>query len=188
MGNIKKTVQDTYDLLIKAKADTLLPNWDEIVLSMTAKTQTASGAPREITLLKDVDGNVIGRKCTLSDKWFAIGEFFKGTSVIKQLDQEKARIYTAAKKLEKEAEVIRDEAKSAETPEAKLEVYERYENAIDEAKKARTIAVDTKIIAEESKDGLATIDELAKALGVELGKTANVPKPAEPKADNKASA
>jgi len=179
---IKKTVLATYDLLIAAKADTLLDNWDAIVASMTA--QTATGAPREITILKDVEQNVIGRMCTLSKKWFAIEAFFKGTSVIKELDQEKAKIYTAAKKLEKDAESIREEAKTAETPEAKLEIYDRYEKALDVAKSARTKPVNAKIIEKASKAGLATIEDLAKSLDVVLGTTANIPKPKEEKAED----
>ncbi len=175
---IKKTVQATYDLLIGANVNELISveAWEAIEQSMTAKAQTASGAPREVTLLKDLHGEVIGRLCTLSRKWFPIASFFKGTSVIKELDQEKAKVYNAAKKLEKEAEVIREEAKTAETPEDKLAVYDRYEAALDTAKAARTTPVDAKIVTKAGKDGLDSIEALADSLGVVLGETANVPK------------
>jgi len=183
---LKKTMLGLHAILLSAQVNTLVDAsvWDKIIAEMTPKTPaTGTVTPREITILKDAEQNVIGRMCTLSKKWFPISEFFKGTAVIKSLDQEKAKIYNAAKKMEKDADAIRDEAKTAETPEEKLAVYERYETAIDEAKLARAIEVDPAIIETASVGGFDTIEGLAVELGVVLGETANIPKPKEEKVE-----
>ena len=187
--NIKKTMLPLFTLLVESDAEARLGDntWAAILEEMKPKTATAgTTTPREVTILKDVDGNVLGRQCTLSKKWFPISEFFKGTSVIKKLDQEKAKIYNEAKKLEKDADSIRDEAKTAETPEERLAIYDRYESALDEAKLARTKPVDAKIVKAEAKDGLDTIEQLAEQFGVVLGETANVPKVKETEATEEA--
>lgn len=181
---IKKTFQETYDTLLNAGVPDFMGSEafnDMVKNQFVAKTSTGPATPREVTILRDVDQNILGRKCMLANKWFSISEFFKGTSVIKTLDQEKAKIYNAAKKLEKEANTIRDEAKTAETPEERLALYDKYEDAIDAAKAAQSVPVDAKIVAKAAEGGLDTIEDLASALGVVLGETANIPKPAEAK-------
>lgn len=147
MSRIKLTVQRLHKILIKNKVEELIgaEAWSKIMAELVLKHEDSSG-PRAITTYKNAEGDLVARICMTTRLWLPISYFYVGTSVVKGIDKEKARIYTAAKKLETEAGSFRDEAKLAETAEDKLALYEEYELAYQEAVEARAIPVDPEIV------------------------------------------
>ena len=80
-----------------------------------AKTQS-SGGTREYVKLFDKNGEMIGRKCTVTGKWFSAEHFSKNTSVIKSVDHIKAKFYNESKQMEKEALALVEKAREASNP------------------------------------------------------------------------
>ena len=124
---------------------------------------TTTGTPREAVKLYDVDGVLLGRKCTVTGKWFGADCFYKDGSIHKEADAAKAKLYTESKKMESEAQRILDEAREITDMEDKLAAYERYDTAMVEAKNHRLQPLDITI-----KGGFDTIQDLAAALGVDV--------------------
>ena len=131
-----------------------------------AKSATTSNGPREVTILKDIDGNQLGRKCTVTEKWFANDAFSKGTTCVKLADAERAKLYTESKKMERDAQKLLDEAKEITDVEEKVAKYEEYDKALADAKAFRTTPVT--ITDEMLVGGFDTIEDLAASMGVEV--------------------
>jgi hypothetical protein len=138
-----------------------------------ASGSTSTG-PREITILKDIEGEQLGRKCSVTGLWFSNDSFSKNTTCVKLADAARGKNYTEARAMETDAKSILAEAKELTDIEAKVAKYEEYDAKLAEAQAHRGSEV---IVTDEMKEGgVETIEELAKALGVEV----NPVKPVEP--------
>jgi hypothetical protein len=131
-----------------------------------SKSSNESTGPREITILKDNAGNMLGRKCTITGLWFEAERFSKGTTCVKEADAARVKQYNESKKMEKEALSILDEAKEITDVMEKVAKYEEYDTKLAEAKVFRTQPIAVTDVMTEG--GFATIEELATAMGVEL--------------------
>ena len=125
---------------------------------------TTTSGPREITILKDAEGNVLGRKCTVLGSFFKVDRFSKGATMVKEVEAVKAKLYTESKKMEKDAGALLDEARTLTDAGEKVAKYEEYDQKLVEAKNHRNQPV----TIENIDGGFATIEELAKDLGVEV--------------------
>lgn len=125
---------------------------------------TGSTSPREITILKDAEGNVLGRKCTVLGSFFKVDRFSKGATMVKEVEAVKAKLYTESKKMEKDAGSLLDEARTLTDAGEKVAKYEEYDQKLVEAKNHRNQT----ITIESIEGGFATIEDLAKNLGVEV--------------------
>lgn len=138
---------------------------------------TTSNGPREITILKDIEGVQLGRKCTVTGLWFPTERFAKNTTCVKSADAAKGKLYNASKVMEKNAQAILGEAKDIVDVNEKVAKYEEYDVKLAEAKAFRLQAVE--VTTEMSEGGVDSIDELASNLGVEI----NPIKPVEENTD-----
>ena len=125
----------------------------------------AGNGPREITILKDIEGVQLGRKCTATGLWFDNTHFSKNTTINKLAEKVKVKLYHDGKKLEQDAQSILLEAKELVDVNEKVAKYEAYDTALAEAK---NIKATFEVTAEMSEGGVETIEELATALGVEV--------------------
>lgn len=130
-----------------------------------AKGETSAG-PREITILKDINGEQLGRKCTATNLFFANEAFSKGAVMIKTAEALKAKLYTESKKMETAAQSLLAEAKGCEDVGEKIAKYEAFDSALEAAKQFRAQPIE--VTDEMKQGGFATIEELASALGVEV--------------------
>ena len=130
-----------------------------------AKGRGESNGPREITILKDIEGVQLGRKCTATNLWFDNTHFSKNTTINKPAEKVKVALYHEGKKLEKDAQSILVEAKDIVDVNEKVAKYEEYDAALASAKDIKATFV---VTDEMNADGVATIEELAQALGVEV--------------------
>ena len=128
---------------------------------------TTTSGPREITILKDAEGNVLGRKCTVLGSFFKVDRFSKGATMVKEVEAVKAKLYTESKKMEKDAGALLDEARTLTDAGEKVAKYEEYDQKLVEAKNHRNQTV----TIENIEGGFATIEDLAKDLGVEVNPT-----------------
>lgn len=138
--NVKKTMEPLAKELVAQGIDKL-EGWDKILKLMLPATPEASSEPKEVTILKDVDGNVIARKCTITNKWFEIERFYKNGTIIKEADGAKNKLYAESKTMEGKAKSILDEARTLVDVEAKLAKFEEYDKALVEAKEYRSQAI-----------------------------------------------
>lgn len=138
---------------------------------------TTSNGPREVTILKDIEGVQLGRKCTVTGLWFPTDRFAKNTTCVKAADAAKGKLYNTSKVMEKDAQTILGEAKDIVDVNEKVAKYEEYDAKLAEAKAHRLQAVE--ITDEMSEGGLESIEALAEALSVEV----NPVKPVEPAED-----
>ena len=130
-----------------------------------AKGRGESNGPREVTILKDIEGVQLGRKCTATDLWFDNSHFSKNTTINKPAEKVKVALYHEGKKLEKDAQSILAEAKDIVDVNEKVAKYEEYDEALASAKDIKA----TFVVTDEMREGgVATIEELATALGVEV--------------------
>lgn len=143
--NVKKTMEPLAKELVAQGVDKL-EGWDKILKLMLPSTPEASTEPKEVTILKDGEGNVIARKCTITNKWFEIERFYKNGTIIKEADGAKNKLYAESKAMESKAKSILDEARTLVDVEAKLAKFEEYDKALVEAKeyRAQPIVVDEK--------------------------------------------
>lgn len=128
------------------------------------------GGPREVTILKDIDGNQLGRKCAISELWFDDSYFNKGASITKLVNAVKAKAYSESKVMENEAKALLDEAKDITDMAEKVAKYEEYDAKLVEAKAHRNVDV---VITDEMREGgFETIEALAEDMGVEVNPVA----------------
>ena len=170
---IKKTMAIVAMAMVEAGVPNVLKadKWESIVDAMKpADGSTGTSTPREITILKDVDGNQLGRQCSVTKLWFANESFNKGTTCVKLADSAKGKLYNESKVMEKAAMAIIDEARDITDVNEKVAKYEAYDKQLLEAKSHRAQAI---VITDEMKEGgVESIDALAKELGVEVNPVA----------------
>lgn len=133
---VKKTMQALAIELIKQGVDKT-PGWDKILKLMLPATTESSSVPREVTILKDEAGEMIARKCTITNKWFLAERFYKNGSIIKEADGAKNKLYSESKAMENTAKSILEEARSLTNVEDKLAKFEEYDRALEAAKAYR---------------------------------------------------
>lgn len=135
----------------------------------------ASTGPREVTILKDIEGEQLGRKCTVTGLWFDNSYFSKGTTCVKDADTAKGKLYNESKKMEKDAQALLDEAKDITDIEEKVAKYEEYDAKLAEAKAYRLQPV---VVTDAMKQGgFETIEDLAKDMDVEVNPIKPTPAP-----------
>lgn len=127
------------------------------------KSGAASTGPREVTILRDGE-EIVGRKCTVTDKFFPIDRFAKNTSCIKEADGAKGKLYNESKKIEKDAQALLEEARGITDTAEKVAKFEQYDAEIQRAGEVRKTPVE---IEDEWLEGsFDTIEELAASLNV----------------------
>lgn len=163
---LKKTMGVTAVLLLAGGADKL-NNWDEIVKSMQPKDGPAGeSTPREVTILKDIEGNQLGRKCSVTGLWFPTDRFFKSGTLIKEADGAKNKLYSESKKMESDAKALLVEAREISDPMEKVAKFEEYDTALESAQKHR--ATEIAVVPKWTKGSFESIEALAKNLKVEV--------------------
>lgn len=166
MANIKKTMEAplAYLVALNVMSEAQLNEFQ--TKFCYAAAGSVSNGPREITILKDADGEMLGRKCMVTNLFYVADRFAKGTTCIKEADGAKGKLYTESKKMEKEAMSLLDEAREIEDIEERVAKFEAYDQALQDAKVVRTQPV---VIQDEwLEGGFATIEDLALDLGVEV--------------------
>ncbi len=143
---------------------------DAVIAIMQPVDGSVSKGPREVTILKDIDGVQLGRKCSVTGLWFANEAFSKGTTAVKLADAAKGRLYNESKAIEKEALVLMEEARDITDITEKVAKYEAYDAKLLAAKAHRLSPV--AITEEMAKGGVDTIEQLAKALKVKVNPVA----------------
>ena len=162
--NIKKTMQPVLEFVTKygkMTPENLEQFTNEFCI---AKSGTTSTGPREVTILRDVEGNQLGRKCSVTGLWFDNSHFSKNTTCVKAADKARGLRHVEARKMIKDAETILAEAKDITDIAGKVAKYEEYDAKLAEANAHRK--ADIAITDEMKKGGVETIEDLAKSLKV----------------------
>lgn len=163
---LKKTMNVLALLLLNGGANKL-PNWELIVNEMKPKDgSTGDSKPREVTILKDIEGGQLGRKCSVTGKWFINDKFFKSGTLIKEADGAKNKLYAESKTMETNAKSLLVEARELNNPLDKVKKFEAYDEALEKAKAHRATAI--KVDPKWLEGSFATIEDLAKHLKVEI--------------------
>lgn len=161
---IKKTMQEPLEF-IQEHGNLSKENLEKFIAQYCVpKTGATSTGPREVTILRDEEGNMLGRKCSVTGLWFPADKFSKGTTANKPSDTAKGKLYNESKKIEKDAQSLLDEAKDIADIQEKVAKYEEYDAKLAEAKALRLQKPE--ITAEMTEGGVETIEDLAKALNV----------------------
>jgi len=161
---IKKTMQEPL-AFIKEHGNLSKENLEKFITRYCIpKTGSTSSSPREATILRDNEGNILGRKCTVTNLWFAADKFSKGTTSNKLADAAKGKLYNESKKIEKNAQSLLNEAKDIADIQEKVAKYEEYDAKLAEAKALRLQKPE--ITPEMTEGGFETIEQLAESLNV----------------------
>lgn len=123
--------------------------------------------PREFVKLFDAEGEMLGRKCSVTGLWMKADNFFKDGSMCKQADKVKAKLYTESKAMERGAGEKLEAARELTDPTEKLAAYEAYDSEMVSAKEHRLQDISGEVDLTEVTT-YETIDDLASALGVEV--------------------
>jgi len=176
MLNIKKTMVDAL-AFVTENGNMSQENLDLFTNNFCiAKTGTV-GAPREITILKNVEGEQLGRQCSVTKLWFDNGAFSKNTTCVKAADAAKGKLYSQSKVMERDAQQLLADAKGITDIEEKVAKYEEFDAKLAEAKQHRLQTIE--LTKEMTKGGVETIKDLADALGVEVNPVAETEEDAE---------
>lgn len=164
---IKKTMEAPIAFLTGVLAEDKLNEFVELFGYKSSRA--ASTGPKEIVILKDAEGNMLGRKCTVTNAFYPAEQFSKGTTCIKPADAARGARHAEARKALKDAESILEDAREITDIEEKVAKFEEYDKAVQDANALRSAEVE---IDPEWLDGsFATIEELAADLGVEVNPT-----------------
>jgi len=128
-----------------------------------ARSGSTSTGPREATILRDENGNQLGRKCIATGLWFDNSHFSKNTTINKEAEKVKVALYHKGKKMEKEAQSLLEEAKDITDVMEKVAKYEEYDKALEAAKNIKSTF---EVTDDMKQGGFETIDALAKSLNV----------------------
>lgn len=173
---IKKTMVSLAVVMILAGVDKTAA-WDKIVAEMKPKDgANGPSTPREVTILKDIEGVQLGRKCSVTGQWFVADRFFKSGTLIKEADGAKNKLYSESKVMESKAKDLLIEAREINNPLDKVKKFEAYDAALEKAKAHR--ATEIKSDPKWLEGSFKTIEDLAKHLKVEVNPVK--PEPAEP--------
>jgi len=174
---IKKTMVEALEF-VKTHGRMKEDKLEEFITKFCIKKDGATATtPREVTILKDVDGNQLGRKCSVTGLWFPNEAFSKGTSCIKLADSAKGKIYAESKKMEKDAQSLLDEARDLTDIQEKVAKFTEYDEKLLAAKEYRLQPVP--VTDEMKQGGFESIEALAKHLKVKV----NPVKPTGPEAE-----
>jgi hypothetical protein len=136
-----------------------------------AKTVAGSGQPREFIKLYDELGNVLARKCSILKKWL-LAEDYNGdadkSSICRPANKVKAKLTNESKAMERKALEILEEARGCTDTAEKLEKFEAYDEAMEEAKNHRLKEISIKDVDLTGIDTWETVEDVAAELGVEV--------------------
>ena len=161
--NIKKTMQAPL-AFIKEHGNLSQANLDRFITEFCVTKTSTSSTPREATILRDAEGNQLGRKCTVTGLWFDNSHFAKNTTCIKPADAVRVKRYHESKAMEKDAQVLLEEAKDITDVMEKVAKYEEYDAKLSEAKEYRLQPIE--VTDEMKQGGFNSIDDLAESLNV----------------------
>lgn len=162
---IKKTMVAPIAYLAGILTESQLQEFTE-KFGLRAAGSSSSNGPREITILKDAEGNMLGRKCMVTNAFFVADRFSKNTTCIKEADAARGSRHAEARKALKEAEAILVEAREIADIEEKVAKFEEYDNAVQAANDLRSAEI---VVKDEWLEGsFETIEDLAADLGVEV--------------------
>ena len=162
---IKKTMVDAL-AFITEHGNMSKENLELFTTNYCIAKSGGSKGPRELTILRagsSVEDEILGRKCTITHKFFTIDRFSKNTSCIKEADAVKLKRYNESKKMEKAAQSLLAEARDITDVAEKVAKFEEYDAALAEATEYRKADFDV-----EFEGGFDTIEDLAASLGVEV--------------------
>lgn len=129
-----------------------------------------SGEPRVLVKLYDEDYNIVGRRDSTLELWFA-AEHYNGdvakSSITRMTNKVKAKAVSESKKIEREAKEILVEAKTLEDPLEKLAAYEAYDAEMEKAAAIRKADVTLDMVDLDGAVAYNSGEELAEALGLE---------------------
>lgn len=134
-----------------------------------AKGREATGAVRESVRLFDVDGNTIGRRCSILKLWMPADEFngdVEKMSISRIANKYKTHFAREADKLVREGESIREEAKLLTDPNEKLAKFEEYDAILEKAKAVRNTEITPDMITEDYV-GFESAEALAEEMDVD---------------------
>lgn len=159
MATIKKAFEPVYNKMVELDVEARIGKAKFAQLVALMEASRGGGAE---TILKDEEGNMLGRMCTVTNKFFPADRFFKGTTIIKEADSVKAKFYTESKAVENEAKKLLEEARELEEATEKLAKFEAYDKEMERAKQIRSTPVEVK--EEWLEGGFDTIEELKASL------------------------
>lgn len=154
---IVMAIKKQYEEIAKVLEEKFPKAYASVLPLMEAKRGGASG---EVVTLKDAEGNLLGRKCSFTGKWFPADRFYTGASVIKEVEKAKNKIYETAKKIEAEALELMKSAREL-NGEEKLAKFEEADAKSIEAETTRATAADVSV---EFEGGFDTIEDLQSSL------------------------
>ena len=164
--NIKKTSAATYGLIESLKNSGEITEDIFTKISKTLeKTVGKSGPKGEKVqhMLYDENGEIIGRYCNVTHKWFNIDRFAPKSGRVKEMDLIMKKEYTRVSKIKNEAEELFTQLTQAD-PSEKLELLTKYE----ELKESAQPQLPTTEEIESVTEGFDTVEELAGELGVDV--------------------
>ena len=136
-------------------------------------SRASSGEPREAVRLYDVEGNTIGRRCSILKVWLA-PEAFNGDvekiGICREANKLKTANARAADVIIKKAEELRTQANELDDPMEKLAKYEEFDAELARAKEVKNAPITIDDVPDDAKDfnPFNTVEELAEDLGVEV--------------------
>lgn len=164
--NIKKTAELTYTTLatLLEGGEITQSVFDKVTGTLVkAVSGTKSTGEKILHFLYDAEGEVIGRYCNVTHKWYNIDRFAPKSGRVKEMDTIMKKEYTRVAKIKKEAEELFVTLTQAD-PSEKLDLLTKYE----ELKEAANPQLPTTEELESVEGGFDTPEELAGELGVEV--------------------
>jgi hypothetical protein len=166
---IKKTMEKPLAFLVGLEGKKVTAEMiEQFTTQFCYKADGTSNGPREVTILRvdmnDANSEVLGRKCTVVGRFFPINRFAKNTSCIKEADGAKGKLYNESKAMEKDAQVLLDEARECVEAVDKIAKFEAYDAQLQLAADHRKQPIEVQ--PEWLEGSFETIEELAASLGL----------------------
>lgn len=163
--NIKKTAHSTYEVITKLldAGDITESGFNKIASTLEKAVGSAKSAGEKVLhFLYDEEGEVIGRYCNVTHKWFGIDRFAPKSGRVKEMDTVMKKEYTRVAKIKTQAEELFVTLTQAD-PSEKLDLLTQYE----ELKESAQPQLPTSEELDSVEGGFDTPEELAGDLGVE---------------------
>ena len=165
---IKKTMVDVL-AFVTANGNMSAANLSKFTAEFCeAKGREATGEPRESVRLYDVDGNTIGRRCSVLKVWMKPEEFngdIEKMSICRAANKLKTQFARQADAMVREGEAIREEAKLLTDPAEKLAKFEEYDVILENAKAVRNTEITLDMV--DGVEYFDTVADLAEDLDVD---------------------
>lgn len=164
--NIKKTSALTFSLIttLRDSGDITEDTFNKISKTLEKTAGSKSKAGEKVQhMLYDTEGNLIGRYCNVTHRWYEIDRFAPKSGRVKEMDLLMKKEYTRVSKIKTEAEELFAQLTQAD-PAEKLDLLTKYE----EVKENANPQLPTTEEIEAVENGFDTVEELADDLGVDV--------------------